>query len=149
MRNALFLLGILALAPACAAPRPSATATPEPGLDDALARAGRSGRNVMVLYESDSCSWCAKMEREVFSLPEVGRALEGVEFVRVRREGDPAAFEARWGKPGTPSFVVLRPDGSQAGDLVAGAMGSDDFLAYVAWAERAEGPAPALRLFGS
>ncbi|MBD3161786.1 MAG: hypothetical protein GF328_06740, partial [Candidatus Latescibacteria bacterium] len=87
----------------------------EGGLTRALALASRADRNVLVEYYSPSCTFCRRMEQDVFASEEVRAALREVVHVRMTKGKNATPFEMRWRNAGTPTFVVLRSDGRQLG----------------------------------
>jgi hypothetical protein len=89
------------------------------------------------------------MEKGALADPQVKAALAEVVYVKITKGEDSEAFEARWGESKTPTFLVLRPDGSEASSLIVGSVGTKDFRRFVAWAKTAEGPEPKLKTGGA
>jgi thioredoxin-related protein len=150
------ILGLFSLLAACSSAgstdEPRTPAEPEfdgTSLTRALSVADATGRNVLVEYSSESCPFCQKMEKGALSDPKVKAGLAEVVYVRVRKGENSESYEARWGKRKTPTFFVLKPDGSEASSLVTGSVGTKDFTRFVAWAKTAEGPEPVLKKGGS
>jgi thiol:disulfide interchange protein len=145
-----FLLTLLLLLPACAGtPGPPARAVAVPevrgqDLSAALSVARSTGRNVLVEYADEDCRASRHMESSTLAEPEVKAKLESVVYVRLIKGETAAEFERRFGERGTPTFVVLRPDGTTPGSLVTGEIAVSDFLAYLSWARTAQGPEPEL-----
>ena len=118
-RNALCTL-LLAAAPLARAEAPGlAWREWDPGLEEAR----REDRLVLVDVYTDWCGWCKRMDRDVYSRPEV-RAYLDRNFVAVkldagaskpgRYEGRSFTFRslaARLGVTGYPTTVFLRPGG--------------------------------------
>jgi thioredoxin-related protein len=120
----------------------------EAGLPEALAKAQETGRNVLVVYGSESCPWSRQMEKQTLSDPDVQDALRGLVYVRLEQGENGRAFEESWGKQPTPTVVALKADGEPLGKMVSGVVGKEDFLAYAAWAKRGEGPQPGITTGG-
>jgi len=116
-------------------------------LAEALAKAKAEGKNVLVEYYAASCEFCTQMDDEVYSDEFVKDALDQVLFLRVHQDtpgGD--AFEAHWGRAGTPSFVVLAPDGVQVGRMLTGFIEAMDLVELADWAAKpAEQKMPRIR----
>jgi thiol:disulfide interchange protein len=117
-------------------------------LEEALSLAKRTDRPVLVEYASETCPYCRQMEAQVLSTPEVKKALEQVVFFRAVKGKTADAFEKAWGTPPTPSYAVLRPDGSAMGTLTSGVIAKSDFLSYIDWAVSGRGPMPTFRTGG-
>jgi thiol:disulfide interchange protein len=127
----------------------SESTVPAVDMEKVLAEAGESGRNVLVEYYSKSCSFCRQMDRETYSDGDVKKALEGVVYVRLHQKKNADWFEARWGKQGTPTFVVLKPDGTQIGKSLTGIIDVANFLTFLDWAKSGEGDQPEIKTGGS
>ena len=90
-----------------------------PWSPDALARAAREGRPVLVSIGYSACHWCHVMERESFSDPEVAEIMNrGFVNVKVDREERPdvdaiymRAVQTLTGRGGWPLTVFLTPAG--------------------------------------
>lgn len=155
LRFAILFVVLAALVACSSSDVPEEPRTPaEPEFDGAsltraLSVAEATGRNVLVEYSSESCPFCQKMEKGALSDPEVKAGLGEVVYVRIRKGENSGAFEARWGERKTPTFLVLKPDGSEASSLVTGSVSTRDFRRFVSWAKLAEGPEPALKTGGS
>ncbi len=131
-------------AAAAAAPAgpPAAPEVRGGSLRDALAKGEATGRNVLVEYWSDTCPYCSQMERGALSDERVKQALPGVVYVRLTKDKDGESFVKRFGAQPTPSYVVMKPDGSALGSIVSGVVAADAFAAYVTWAKTGEGTPP-------
>ena len=93
--------------------------------------AARENRPVLVYYRSGVCRFCARMEREVFTNPEVLERLD--DFVLLRRDFGLWREEAKnFGVTGTPGFVARRPNGTRIGAPVVGHMSAAEFRAFLA-----------------
>ncbi len=139
------LLGVSACASDRTTPRARAVAVPElrgPELAMALSVAKSTGRNVLVEYTDEDCRASLRMRERALADPEVIAKLKSVVYVRMIRGESAAGFEERFGERGTPTWIVLRPDGTTPGSLVTGEIGTEDFRNYLAWARTTEGPEP-------
>src|SRR5215470_2446193 len=117
---ALTLLLSLAAVPAGAGPGGGLTWRAwDPGLREARA----SRRPVLVDVYTEWCGWCRRMDRDVYSRPEVKGYLDRA-FVTVKLDaeaGDRAEYEGRtftsrslatrFRVSGYPTTIFLRPDG--------------------------------------
>ena len=83
----------------------------QPNLELARKSAGESNRLVLVHFWSNGCLPCLRMEREVFSQPDVAAAIEATYApVRVNVQLEPE-LARRFGVNCYPTDVVLTPDG--------------------------------------
>ena len=97
-------------------------------------RARETDRLVLVYFRSGVCRFCAQMDREVFTDPQVRKRLD--EFILLQRDFGLWQAEAkRYGVSGTPGFVVHRPNGSVVGPPAVGAMSPAEFRAFLAAAK--------------
>lgn len=145
--NARFLLlPLIALVLACSGDAPAGTTGAADAAADpiALAVAGAAGKPVLVMYSSETCGCCARMDEETFADPDVKAAMEKLTFVRVTRGKDAAAFEKRWAKAGTPSFVVLDSEGQAKGGPQRGPFDAGEFLFLLDWIADPSGPPPTI-----
>ena len=133
------LITLLPLLVACASSgpgkEPRTPAVPEfdgNSLTRALIVADATHRNVLIEYSSESCPFSGKMSERTLTDPDVKDGLREVVYVQVRKGRNSRAFEARWGERKTPTYLVLRPDGSEAGSIVTGLISTKDFVRYVA-----------------
>ena len=99
--------------------------------DPAKAIASAKGTNRLVLMDftgSDWCSWCVKLNKEVFSQPEFQQfakdnlVLVELDFPRSKPQTDEEkarneALAKKFGIQGFPTIVVLNADGKQVGQL--------------------------------
>ena len=95
----------------------------------ALAQAKTQNRPVLIDFTgSDWCGWCMKLDKEVFSLEDFkSYAAQKLVLLKIdfpRRKPLPAAEAAQNQKlanqfnvQGFPTVVVLKPDGTKAGEL--------------------------------
>lgn len=149
IRRSLILLALVLAVVSCASngrpPRARAVAIPElrgPELAMALSVAKSTGRNVLVEYTDEDCGADRRMQERTLTDPVVKERLKSVVYVRMIKGESAAEFEDRFGERGTPTFIVLKPDGTTPGSLVTGEIGTEDFRNYLAWARTARGPEP-------
>jgi hypothetical protein len=114
----------------------------EGGLEEAIALARLTDRNILVAYTSRNCSAYRKMEHRALSDARVKSGLKSVVYVRLVKGQNAALFEERYGERDTPTFLVLDSEGRPAGNLVTGGIATTDFVRYVAWAKTIVGPEP-------
>jgi len=139
--NARFaLLPLIVLVIACSAEAPAGTVA-DP-IAASLTGAAEAGKNVLVMYSSETCGCCKRMDEEALADPEVKAALAKMVFVRVTKGKDAEAFESRWADAGTPSFVVLGADGVAKGEPLRGPFGAGEFLFLLDWVVEGDGPQP-------
>jgi thiol:disulfide interchange protein DsbD len=93
----------------------------QPFSDEGFDRALDGGRPVLLDFGADWCLPCREMERTTFRDPDVVRAAERFAPFKVDvtlGDDDANAVMARFGVSGVPTYVVLRPDGSEHERLV-------------------------------
>lgn len=84
----------------------------QPNLEAAKRLAAQTNRLVLMHFWTESCGPCMKMEREVFSRPEVAAAIEA-NFVPVRVNVQIFPLTAReYGINAWPADVIMTPQGS-------------------------------------
>ena len=96
--------------------------------DEALARAHAEKKLVFVDVTADWCSWCTKMDEDVFADDRVKAAL--LEFVPVKVDADTGGGRAvanRYRVGGLPAYLVLNADGALVGSF-GGYMPVEPFL---------------------
>jgi thiol:disulfide interchange protein len=117
-------------------------------LETALAQAKETGRNVLVIYASKSCSFSRQMDSQTLSDDAVKAALDKLVVLRVEQGENSSDFEAAWGRQPTPTILTLDADGEPLGQMLSGVVAKSDFLAYAAWAETGEGSQPSINVGG-
>ena len=146
--RAFVLLLVFGLA-ACGGEPREPVAAPPVDMTQVLADAAADGRNVLIEYTSESCNFCEQMDSETHTDVGVKAALEGVVYVRLHQDRNAEWFESRWDGMGTPTFVVLKPDGTQIGKSLTGVIKAPDFVRFVDWAKSGDGEPPAIKPGGS
>lgn len=112
MRAAVGCAWALFVASAIATPAVAADQMPwQPSLEAAQQIAARTNRLVLIHFWSSSCKPCLKLDSEVFSKPEVARALEP-NFVMVKLNAEVAPGTAQlYGVSSVPTDVITLPNG--------------------------------------
>jgi thioredoxin-related protein len=110
--------------------------------EDALVKARRENKYVMLEFYATWCKWCRKFEAETLTDPAVMKALsEGFVAVKLDGESDKAvvhemrrlrAYELAdvYEVKGFPAVWFIAPDGTRA-KLLSGYLGPSDFKAYL------------------
>ncbi len=82
------------------------------GLPEALRRAGAEKKLVMVDLYTDWCGWCKKLDREVFSHPDVGAATSSsVVAIKINAEAGGESLTSRYQVNGFPTILFLDSKG--------------------------------------
>ncbi len=122
MSTALALSVLLAAGARQAPPSPVAPAAPasirwEKGFDDALRKARRAGKPLIVDFWADWCSWCERLDETTYVDPWVVRRAQEFVAVKVDTEGSRRDLEVarRYQVSSLPTIVFLSPDGRQLG----------------------------------
>ena len=112
------------------------------GFDDGFRAAAANGRPVIVDFSAEWCGWCKKMEKEVFSRPDVATRLAS-ETVTVRIDVDSPSLLTYKGArmtagqlatqlrvSGLPTLLVFSPKGDRLAELV-GFVDAKTFLRFL------------------
>jgi len=84
--------------------------------DDALAKARADGKLVLVDVYADWCTWCTKMDEDVFTDARVQAALRDFVPIKVNADkGGGRAVVSRYRVEGLPAFLVVNGDGELVG----------------------------------
>ena len=93
----------------------------------ATTQAKQNGSLVMLVFETDWCTWCDRMEREVFTDPNVRSALQGLVVLKLDAEGDGERLAARYGVDSYPTIVFVNGDGEEF-DRILGYLPPGEFV---------------------
>jgi thiol:disulfide interchange protein len=82
--------------------------------DEARRHAARSGKRIVVMFYTDWCGYCRKMNREVFPNPAVVAQSKRFVYLRLNAEDgrEGTALATRYGVNGFPSSFVMDHQGS-------------------------------------
>jgi thioredoxin-related protein len=89
--------------------------------------AKQSGSLVMLVFETDWCTWCDRLERETFAHPDVRSALAGVVALKLDAEGNGERLAARYGVDSYPTIVFVNGDGAEV-DRILGYLPPGEFV---------------------
>jgi len=81
------------------------------GLESALQESKRTGRLVLVLFVTEGCGWCERMERETLSDAKVAAELRALTLVRLDASKDGATAAKRYRVQGFPTLILLNSRG--------------------------------------
>jgi thioredoxin-related protein len=124
-RSLALLLAALALIPAACGQRDDFWFDGD--FSAATTQARQSGSLVMLVFETDWCTWCDRMEREVFTDPDVRSALEGLLVLKLDAEGDGERLAARYRVDAYPTIVFVNGDGEEV-DRILGYLPAGEFV---------------------
>jgi thioredoxin-related protein len=96
------------------------------GYKEGLAEAKSSGKPVMVMISQKGCGMCEYMEDVAFEDPQLAEYIEE-HFIPVKltpKEAKALGFRVF----GTPTYYILRPDGTRAAKPLAGGATAKVFL---------------------
>ncbi len=112
--------------------------------EDALAKARKEGKFVMVDFYAVWCKWCKKLEKETYIDPKVAEAIKA-DFVTVKIDAESSKTVVHemhqmtmteladlYGVKSYPAVWFLDKDGNRA-DVLNGYLPPDDFLRYLAF----------------
>jgi protein disulfide-isomerase len=99
-------------------------------LESAKRAAVQTNRPILVHFWSPSCAPCVKLEQEVYSRPEVKRALEAMFVLARLNVDDYPATASNFGVKSWPADVILAPDG-QFVSLLRCPLVADQYLAQL------------------
>lgn len=120
----LMLAGARQSAPAAAANTQTPAAAPasirwEGNFADALRKAKRSGKPVIVDFWADWCGWCERLNETTYADPTVVRKAQDFVAVKVNAEGSRKETDVarRYQVSSLPTILFLSPDGRQLGRI--------------------------------
>ena len=102
----------------------------ETDLDLAFARAKKEHKNVMVMIECVTCTWCIKMKKGALSDPRVLDKLQSYILVKVQRSDKNSTQYLPDFTGAIPSFYFMQPD-KEIIETVIGYFLAEDFLGYL------------------
>jgi thiol:disulfide interchange protein len=119
----LLAAALIAFLPVAACSRPDGraneTRSSGPGVsftsgtfDEALARARREKKILLVDVYTDWCGWCKKLDKEVFSDTRVAEAARGLVAIRVNAEEGGEKVAQRFDVQGFPTILFVDGSGS-------------------------------------
>lgn len=84
-------------------------------ITNALTQGQRLDKPVMVDVYTDWCTWCKKLDRDVYTRPDVAAALNDFVAVKVNPETDPEAraFAEKMKVEGYPTILFLNAKGEE------------------------------------
>lgn len=97
------------------------------GYEEALARARREKKLVFVDVYTDWCGFCKKLDREVFTDPDVARAASRFVAIRVNAEKGGEEVAERFGVRGYPTLLFVDGDGELV-ERVEGYVEADELV---------------------
>lgn len=100
--------------------------------DDALARAKKENKVVVIDFYADWCVWCRRLDSTTYRDPKVVRYLaENTVPLKLDVEASPGrAMANKYGVDGLPTIVILSAEGKELG-RIPGYMPADGFLEAV------------------
>jgi thioredoxin-like negative regulator of GroEL len=114
--------GLLAtLLLAAAASQPATVAPPrikwEKSFEEALKKATRSGKPVVVDFWAEWCTWCERLDQNTYADPTVVEKAQDFVAVKVNTEGSRKEIDVavRYHVASLPTIVFLSPEGRQLG----------------------------------
>jgi thioredoxin-related protein len=112
-------------------------------LDEALGRARKEKKLVLVDFYTDWCGWCKRLDSDVFAKESFLAAAAGVVGVKVNAEREPA-LQRKYRVTSYPRLFFLGPDGAIL-EQVRGYLNLNDFTEKVKAVQRGESEYAVLR----
>ena len=119
--------------------------TGSPPLQTVLAKSKESGKPAFLNFKTSRCSWCRRLESEVFSKPAVGELMRN--FVNAdydAEQGEGRRLAEQYHVQGFPTMVVVQADGAEV-DRIEGFRAPEEFTKEITRIRDGEGTIPALR----
>jgi thiol:disulfide interchange protein DsbD len=87
----------------------------ERNFDEALKKARKAGKPVIVDFWADWCSWCHRLDKNTYADPWVARKAQDFVAVKVNTEGSRKELEVarRYRVTSLPTILFLSPEGHQ------------------------------------
>jgi thiol:disulfide interchange protein len=86
-------------------------------LDEGLKLASTAGKPVMVDFYAEWCGWCKKLDKDVYTDPQVKALSKNFICVKVDTDKDQAS-SSKFGVQGLPTIVFLKGDGTLINKIV-------------------------------
>lgn len=112
-----FLLPLLLAASVQAATPPPPRIKWERNFEEALRKAQKYGKPLVVDFWADWCTWCERLDQNTYADPAVVRKAQDFVAVKVNTEGSRKEVEVavRYHVTSLPTIVFLSPEGRQLG----------------------------------
>ena len=94
----------------------------------ATTQAKQSGSLVMLVFETDWCIWCDRLEKETLADPDVRSALAGIVALKLDAERAGERLAARYGVDSYPTIVFTDGNGEEV-DRIRGYLPPAQFVA--------------------
>jgi thiol-disulfide isomerase/thioredoxin len=104
---------------ALSSPPPPPAIKWEKNFDEALKKARKAGKPVIVNFWADWCDWCHRLDRSTYADPSVVRKAQDFVAVKVDTEGSRKEVEVavKYHVTTLPTIAFLSPEGRQLGRL--------------------------------
>ena len=95
----------------------------------ALAAGKEQNKPILLVFDQDGCPACEFMKKSVYPNKKVGQAIAAFVPVMVNINNE-TQLANQYGAPGTPTYVILGPDGSKI-DVIVGGNEPAEFIAIL------------------
>jgi thioredoxin-like negative regulator of GroEL len=91
----------------------------EKSFEEALKKAKKAGKPIIVDFWADWCGWCHRLDRTTYADPSVARKAQAFVAVKVNTEGSRKELDValKYHVASLPTIVFLSPEGRQVGRL--------------------------------